>query len=69
MGFDDIAFSTLLSPPLSAIRQPPELLDRQGFQTLLALLNGETPPLLTRLPVELIRRQSVAAPTSKDFRT
>ena len=36
---------------------------------LLALLNGESPPLLTRLPVELIRRQSVAAPTSKDFRT
>jgi LacI family transcriptional regulator len=69
IGFDDIAFSTLLSPPLSAIRQPVEQLGRQGFQTLLALLNGETPPLLTRLPVELIRRQSVAAPTSKDFRT
>ncbi|MBN9309190.1 LacI family DNA-binding transcriptional regulator [Devosia sp.] len=68
IGFDDIAFSTLLTPPLSAVRQPVEQLGRQGFLTLLALLNGETPPLLTRLPVELIRRQSVAAPTSKDFR-
>ena len=68
IGFDDIAFSTLLTPPLSAVRQPVEQLGRQGFLTLLALLDGETPPLLTRLPVELIRRQSVAAPTSKDFR-
>ena len=68
IGFDDMAFSTLLTPPLSAVRQPVEQLGRQGFLTLLALLDGETPPLLTRLPVELIRRQSVAAPTSKDFR-
>jgi LacI family transcriptional regulator len=66
IGFDDVAFGALLTPPLSAIRQPVEQLGRQGFQTLLALLNGESPPLLTRLPVELIRRASVAAPTSRD---
>jgi LacI family transcriptional regulator len=69
IGFDDVAFGALLTPPLTAIRQPVEQLGRLGFQTLLALLNGETPPLLTRLPIELIRRQSVAAPTAKDFRT
>ncbi len=69
IGFDDIAIGALLTPPLTAIRQPVEQLGRLGFQTLLALLNGETPALLTRLPVELIRRQSVAAPTAKDFRT
>lgn len=67
IGFDDMPFSALMSPPLTAIRQPVETLGRQGFLTLLALLNGEAPPLLTRLPVELIRRHSVAAPTKKDF--
>lgn len=69
IGFDDMAFGALMTPPLSAIRQPVEQLGRLGFQTLLALLNGESPPPLTRLPVELIRRQSVAAPPSRDFRT
>jgi len=69
IGFDDMAFGALLTPPLTAIRQPVEQLGRLGFQTLLALLNGESPPLLRRLPVELIRRASVAAPTSRDFRS
>lgn len=69
IGFDDISFGALLTPPLTAIRQPVEQLGRQGFQALLALLNGEAPPLLTRLPVELVRRASVAPPTHKDFRT
>lgn len=67
IGFDDMPLGSLLTPALTAIRQPVEQLGRQGFQTLLALLNGEAPPLLTRLPVELIRRQSVAAPSTKDF--
>ncbi len=69
VGFDDMSFGALLAPPLTAIRQPVEQLGRQGFMSLLALLNGDEPPLLTRLPVELIRRASVAAPTTKDFRT
>ena len=69
IGFDDMAFGVLLTPPLTAIRQPVEQLGRQGFATLLALLNGESPAMMTRLPVELIRRQSVAAPTTRDFRT
>jgi LacI family transcriptional regulator len=68
IGFDDMPFATLLSPPLTAVRQPVEQLGRQGFQTLLALLNGDTPPILTRLPVELIRRQSVGAPRTKDLK-
>lgn len=66
IGFDDMPFGALLTPPMTAIRQPVEQLGRQGFLTLLALLNGGSPPLLTRLPVELIRRHSVAAPAKKD---
>lgn len=65
VGFDDMPFGTLLTPPLSAVRQPVDQLGRQGFLTLLQLLNGETPPTMQRLPVELIRRQSVGAPRSK----
>ncbi len=67
IGFDDMAFGALLSPPLTAIRQPVETLGRLGFQTLFALLNGEPPPMLTRLPVELIVRRSVGAPRKKDI--
>ncbi|WP_421761724.1 LacI family DNA-binding transcriptional regulator [Devosia sp.] len=62
IGFDDMPLGALLTPPLTAIRQPVEALGRQGFQLLLALLNGEPIPMLTRLPVELIRRQSVGTP-------
>jgi LacI family transcriptional regulator len=68
VGFDDMPFGALLTPPLSAVRQPVEQLGRQGFLTLMQLLNGETPPPLTRLPVELIRRQSVGAPRSKELK-
>lgn len=62
IGFDDMPLGALLTPPLTAIRQPVEALGRQGFQVLLSLLNGEATPMLTRLPVDLIRRQSVGTP-------
>lgn len=65
IGFDDMPFGALLTPPLTAIRQPVEQIGRQGFQLLLQLLNGNTPPPLTRLPVDLIRRHSVGAPRTK----
>jgi LacI family transcriptional regulator len=65
IGFDDMPFGNLLTPPLTAIRQPVDQIGRQGFQLLLQLLNGEPPPALTRLPVDLIRRQSVGAPRTK----
>lgn len=62
VGFDDVPMTELLQPPLTSIRQPIEALGRQGFLALFALLNGETPKMLTRLPVKLIIRGSVAAP-------
>jgi len=68
VGFDDMPFVSLLTPPLTAVRQPVEQLGRHGFQLLLQLLDGKTPPPLTRLPVELIRRQSVGAPRTKDLK-
>ncbi len=62
VGFDDMPFGVLLTPPLTAVRQPVEMLGRLGFRTLLALLRGEAVPQVTRLPVQLMLRQSVGAP-------
>lgn len=65
VGFDDMPLGSLLTPPLSAVRQPVEAMGRLGFQLLFALLNDEPVRPVTRLPVELIRRQSVGAPKTK----
>lgn len=62
LTFDDMPMTALFDPPLTAVRQPVEQLGRRGFQALLALIEGREPQMLTRLPVELIERQSVAAP-------
>jgi LacI family transcriptional regulator len=62
IGFDDVPMTDLLQPPLTSVRQPIEALGRQAFLALFALLNGKQPAMLTRLPVELIRRGSVGAP-------
>lgn len=62
IAFDDTPVGALLSPALTAIRQPIEAIGRAGFQALYAQLNRKTAPKLTRLPVELIERDSVATP-------
>ena len=62
VGFDDMPLTDLFDPPLTAIRQPVELIGRTGFQRLFALMNGKRPAPITRLPVELIERKSVAPP-------
>ena len=60
VGFDDMPFAELVNPPLTTIRQPVPEMGRQAFQLLLALLNEQPATPLTRLPVELVVRQSVA---------
>lgn len=67
VGFDDMPLTELFNPPLTAIRQPIEALGRQGFQALFSLLSGKQPPMLTMLPVQLIERDSVAAPRKGGF--
>ena len=62
IAFDDTPVGALLTPALTAIRQPIEALGRAGFQALYAQLNRKSAPKLTRLPVELIERDSVATP-------
>lgn len=64
VGFDDMAFAELVDPPLTTVRQPVTEMGRLAVRHLLALLEGETPPSETRLPVNLVLRASVAAPPS-----
>ncbi|MBS3848044.1 LacI family DNA-binding transcriptional regulator [Devosia sp. J2-20] len=60
VGFDDMPFAELVNPPLTTIRQPVPEMGRLAFELLLALLNGEPVEPVTRLPLELIERRSVA---------
>ena len=66
--FDDVPMNEIFSPPLTAVRQPVEALGRQGFKALLALMEGRDTNMQTRLPVELVERNSVAAPRKGGFR-
>lgn len=65
VGFDDMAFAALVDPPLTTIRQPVAAMGELAVKHLLALLEGQSPPAETRLPVELVTRQSVAPPSRK----
>lgn len=60
IGFDDMPFAGLLSPPLTTIRQPVQELGRKAFQALFAVMNKQPLPDLTRLQTTLVERQSVA---------
>lgn len=66
VGFDDMAFAELVDPPLTTVRQPLDEMGRLAVQYLIALLDGgPTPPSETRLPVQLVTRNSVAPPPAK----
>ena len=61
IGFDDVPFSAVFSPPLSTISQPIDLLGEEATQTLIHLLNNAVPDALYKtLPVELVIRESTA---------
>ncbi len=61
IGFDDVPFSAVFSPPLSTISQPIDLLGEEATQTLIHLLDNAVPGgLYKTLPVELVIRESTA---------
>ena len=60
MGFDDISFSSFVSPSLTTMKQPRTRIGEAAMDLLLGMLAGETPKqnqLLLR--AELIVRNSV----------
>lgn len=65
-GFDDIAFSAFVDPPLTTIAQPAEEFGRTAVALLVDLLNGKirkAPKVI--MPFELIVRESTGAATSE----
>lgn len=66
VGFDDMPFAALLSPPLTTVRQPIRELGEAGTKLLFQLIKGELEELSAlRLPVQFIPRNSVQAALSR----
>jgi DNA-binding LacI/PurR family transcriptional regulator len=62
VGFDDLPFAKVFTPPLTTIRIDPEALGSEAFALLAALMAGEPAPPGRILPVELVPRASTAPP-------
>lgn len=61
VGFDDIDLAAHLTPALTTIRQPRFLIGEQSARLLTAAIeNADLSPSGEIIPVELVRRQSVA---------
>lgn len=60
VGFDDMPFAEMVNPPLTTVRQPVAEMGRVAVEQLMALLDGTAAAPLTRLPVDLVVRRSVA---------
>jgi LacI family transcriptional regulator len=60
VGFDDVDFYSLITPPVTAIRQPAAELGRMSARLLLQRINGEftASSVRTVLPVTLVVRES-----------
>jgi DNA-binding LacI/PurR family transcriptional regulator/anti-anti-sigma regulatory factor len=58
VGFDDVAESWAITPPLTTVRPPFHEMGYQAVEMLLALLAGEEAPDQVTLPCKLVIRQS-----------
>jgi LacI family transcriptional regulator len=60
VGFDDVDFYTLMTPPITAVRQPAAELGHISARLLLQRIKGElnTSSIRTVLPVSLVIRES-----------
>jgi len=57
-GFDDSLFARILTPPLTTVSAPNELVGAEATRKLVNLIRGESATLRTILPVEMIIRRS-----------
>ena len=64
VGFDDLAISSVVYPPLTTIRQPKERMGRMATEILLNILHGSVAQSSRRVQGELIVRESTAPPRS-----
>jgi LacI family transcriptional regulator len=63
--FDDVEPLHLFAPPITAVRQPLAEIGRRSVQAVIFPDNNADLPLVERLPVSLIVRASVAAPSAQ----
>jgi len=64
VGFDDLAFAQVLSPPLTTVSADAERLGAMAFETLASAMAGEATEHGRVLPVALIVRESTAPPAA-----
>ena len=62
VGFDDLDFARVLSPPLTTVGADAGRLGAVAFETLAAAIAGEEPEAGQVLPVELVVRGSTGVP-------
>ncbi len=63
VGFDDMPFATLATPPLTTIRQSVLRIGQLATEGLIGLLQGTiTPPYQVSLPTQLVIRESCGFP-------
>jgi len=59
VGFDDDEFSVIVEPKLTTVKQPIHEISLSICKTMLAVLNGESYDIQTKLATELVLRDSV----------
>jgi LacI family transcriptional regulator len=65
VGFDDYSWMPVARPSITAVRQPVEQIGRLAWAQLLERINGASgAPVHRQLPVELVLRNSTAAPAA-----
>ncbi|MBN2509580.1 MAG: substrate-binding domain-containing protein [Spirochaetales bacterium] len=57
-GFDDVPFAAMNRPALTTIRQPMEDVGRMAVETLEALVEGRSVPMVVTVPAQLVVRGS-----------
>lgn len=62
VGFDDLASSRYLTPPLTTIRQPMRQIGERAVNLLLAIIEQVDVPLQQTLEFSFMLRGSTAAP-------
>ena len=61
-GFDDVPFARMMVPPLTTVRAPIETAGTIGARLLINLIHLGEAQTVTRLPTELVVRQSCGCP-------
>jgi DNA-binding LacI/PurR family transcriptional regulator len=65
VGWDDVPYATLVTPPLTTVRVPRYELGQAAATTLLDLMTGRPPGRTVTLPLTLVQRQSCQRPLTR----